>query len=56
MRSNPARTQQRIAELEKYMSANVTGADGFCCKRESACKASALVNRRTGERKPNVSF
>ncbi len=38
------------------MTAKVTGLDGFCCEQESACQASALVNRRTGGRKTNVSF
>jgi hypothetical protein len=56
MRSEPARTQQRIADLEEYMGLNVTGADGFCCSHESSCRASALINRSTGKQKPNVSF
>ncbi len=34
--------------LEAYMSANVTGRTGSC-GRESACKASAPVDRRTGK-------
>ena len=49
LRSDPARTKQRIAALEEYMSANVANPDGFCCRCEAACKASALV-------KPNISF
>jgi len=56
LRSDPTRTLQRLAELEEYMGSNVTGAAGFCCKRETACKSSALINRNTGERKPDVSF
>ncbi len=50
LRSNPARTAERYAELERYMSANVTsGPGGFCCVSGDACRASALVS-------PDVAF
>jgi hypothetical protein len=45
--SEPEQTRSRIAELAQYMSSQVLGDDGFCCGRESACRASALLRQGT---------
>lgn len=46
LRSEPERTELRIVELGQYMSSHVLGEGGFCCRRESVCRASAM--RRQG--------
>jgi hypothetical protein len=56
IRSDPVRTRQRIAELEQYMSAHVSGPAGFCCTSVSECRASALISPRTGQPRPDTSF
>src|ERR1035437_10149914 len=55
IRSDPVRTRQRIAELEQYMSAHVSGPAGFCCTSESECRASALMSPRTGQLRADTS-